>query len=132
MDAPRFFWQHYSHIKRILLDCQNIFYVTKNDKEDIKKESPLERGHLKYLMIGDPEIEALRMNGSAAVFFDKVEYSFGLIQSGTDATSDTQVNITEFKAHKGSDAIFVMFIGVVNHWVSLICYKKDLNKMTEE
>jgi len=51
------FWKHYSDTVALLTSCTNNYYVNKTDREDLLVEkSPLERNHLRYLLMKDKDI----------------------------------------------------------------------------
>ena len=52
-----------------------------------------------------------------------IEYSFGLMHRTVDQVIEMDMQIREFK-QLTKPAIFIIFIGVVNHWVTLIVQKK--------
>ena len=72
----------------------------------------------------DPEILELIQNESGVpVFFAQVEYTFGgLAMMERTPCMHLDKQVQAFKAHAGK-AIFVIFYGVVNHWISIIVHK---------
>lgn len=57
------------------------------------------------------------------VFFTKMEYSFGnFAVSDKDAVMQNDNQLEFFQAHQGQ-AIMVIFLGVVNHWIALVIHK---------
>lgn len=52
-----------------------------------------------------------------------IEYSFGLLARTIDQIIELNQQIREFQALK-QKAFFIIFVGVVNHWVVLIVEKK--------
>ena len=62
------------------MKCTNTHFVSESDKESLKRQGPLDRSHLRYLLYEDPEIRELIYNESnTAVFVGNLEYSFGLV-----------------------------------------------------
>ena len=46
----------------ILLNCTNSYYVNKQDKIGLLEEMSLERNHMRYLLMKDPEIDEILKN----------------------------------------------------------------------
>ena len=63
------------------------------------------------------------VEGKPRIFFNIMDYSFGLMHRTIDQIIIFNDQIKEFSALKTS-AIFVIFAGVVNHWVAFIVKKK--------
>ena len=61
---------------------------------------------------------------------DMIEYSFGLFHRTIDQIIALDMKIKEFNALK-KPAIFVMFVGVVNHWVTFIAQKKGKRSLPD-
>ena len=62
------------------------------------------------------------------VFIDTIEFSFGLIHRNTDQIIHTDNQVKEYLEHRG-EAIFIMFVGAVNHWVAFIAAKENYEGM---
>lgn len=60
------------------------------------------------------------------VFFATIEYSFGNIGLDRDVIVHLNSQIEAFQAHPGK-AIFVVFFGVVNHWITIVVHKARAN-----
>jgi hypothetical protein len=75
------FWKDYDRSIGLLLDSTNNYYVNKSDKLSLVKEmSPLERNHLRYLLMKDQSIiDMHRNNLGCKIFMAPFLYSFGLI-----------------------------------------------------
>lgn len=56
------FWDEYVSMLSQLLNCRNSYLVSESDKKELKNDitTPLERGHLTYLIESDPELNRLR------------------------------------------------------------------------
>lgn len=52
----------------------------------------------------------------------RVEYSFGQVVASRDRLEDNEAKIQKFRQSKG-EAILVMLLGVVNHWITLVLHK---------
>ena len=62
------------------------------------------------------------------IFFDTIEFSHGLMPRSLDQIISLDRQIKQFQALK-SAGIFVMFVGVLNHWVTFLVYKKALKDL---
>ena len=99
--------------------------MNETDRKDLEQhKGTLERSHNQYLMQTDPEIlEQINNQSGVPVFFAQVEYTFGglaMMERTPCLYLDNEVKA--FKAHAGK-AIFVLFFGVVNHWISIVVQK---------
>ena len=110
----------------LLLACQDKDQVNDTDRKDIEQhKASLERSHVDYLLRVDTELVELMKNPQAVpVFFAKCEYNFGSIAMDRNPAYHLDQKIKAFEAHEGK-AIFVLFFGVVNHWISVIVHKPD-------
>ena len=123
---PRKYHNEVKRQKSILLKCTNSYYVNEEDKRDLRKfEATLQRTHLRYLMKHDPELLELQQEkeGRPKVFMGILEFSFGLISMTVEQITELHFQIQEFQ-QQTKKSIFVLFIGVVNHWVAFIVRKK--------
>jgi hypothetical protein len=67
----------------MLLKCTNSYYVNPTDKKTLVEESsPMERNHLRYLLMKDPEIVHLMRNHN--LFMHPFLYAFGLFGHNID------------------------------------------------
>ncbi len=84
--TPYRFWSSYNHTIGLLLGCTNQYYVSDTDKKHLREDTnPLERSHLRYLLMKDPEIlEILANQSGCEVFIQPFLYAFGLFQNNTD------------------------------------------------
>jgi hypothetical protein len=84
---------------KTLLSCTNAYYVSAQDKKTLVEEhSPLERSHLRYLLMHDPEVrEIMRKGGSsgetAEIFMHPFLYAFGLFQHDIDQIKEIEHDI---------------------------------------
>ena len=60
-----------------------------------------------------------------------LDFSFGIVHRTVDHVLDFDNKVKEYHACQ-KEAIFIMFIGVVNHWVALVAVKKSLVTMPFE
>lgn len=76
------FWKDYTHKIDMLLSCNNNYYVNKTDKKTLVEEfSPLERNHLRYLLMQDDEIsEIIKNPHGIEVYLHPFLYAFGIFQ----------------------------------------------------
>ena len=67
------------------------------------------------------------------VFFSNIEYSFGSLGMVMDRDQVLHLDsqIQAYHAHEGK-AIFVLFFGVVNHWITIIIHKSGANAERNE
>lgn len=133
LQSNRIFFQDMQRTKKILLKCRNEYYVNQQDKKELKGYDPaLNRSHCHYLMMNDPELLDLQKkeDGTCPVYINMLEYSFGLVQRSVDQIIELDMQIKEFKLLK-KPAIFVLFVGVVNHWVAFIVQKKGKRSLVE-
>lgn len=118
------FWRSFLHTTNTLLACNNSNSLNDTDRKDIEKhKGSLEREHVAYLLGADQELVNLMENdANVPVFFAKIEYSFGNLGMDRDPALHIQAQIEAYLNHQGQ-AIFVIFFGVVNHWISVIVHK---------
>ena len=83
---------------------------------------------LRYLLHFDEELEPIRKNKSGVKVFMKLfTIGFGLLQKTQQQVKEIQDELVQF--HKSeTDAIFVFFIGALNHWVTFIAHKSVAKK----
>jgi hypothetical protein len=71
----------------------------------------------------DPELSALANNQSGSrVWIDLFEYTFGQIKNSQEHVLRIHNQILEFQQAQ-DNAVFVFFVGAVNHWVALVVHK---------
>ncbi|CDW73152.1 UNKNOWN [Stylonychia lemnae] len=118
------FWGSYQRNIKILINCTNHAYVNKTDKKTLVEDSsPLERNHLRYLLMKDDLILQLVNNSShIEVFLHPMLYAFGLFQHSIDQIKDLEEDILRFRSTE-KEAVFSLYIGAVNHWINLIIHK---------
>jgi len=118
------FWACYLNTVKLIQSASNPYYVNKTDKLNlVRKQNPLERSMLKYLLLFDPDILALKNNSkNIKVFMRPLYFGFGLMQTSQEQIKELNDELEEFHESK-SDSIFVLFIGALNHWVNLVVHK---------
>ena len=118
------YWSHYEKTIKKLLACTNTYYVNDSDKKGLVQDlNPLERGHLRYLLNTDPDILELQANKqNVGMFFHPFLFSFGLLGHNVDQIKELNSDIQSFMRTK-NEAIFTLYLGVVNHWVCLVVHK---------
>ena len=123
------YYRHTTYLNKLLMSCSNEYFVSKQDKQEIRKgDSDLQRTHVYYLMQADKELRDLQTDptinpGKVKIFIDMIDFSFGLIKSNNDHMSQLDRKIKDYHEFE-SEAIFILFVGVTNHWVALIAHKK--------
>ena len=120
------FWKHNLKIVDQVLRCNNNLYVTDTDKQEMKEdpECPLDRQHLKYLLLTDPEILTLTSTNEAFIQMSPFFAGFGLMNMDKEEVGQIQAKINSFQNTSDKDAIFVLFIGATSHWVTIVVHKK--------
>jgi hypothetical protein len=59
--------------------------VSATDKKDLLDLAPMERNHLRYLLMTDPEIQDIKRNSNGVeVHMNLLLYGFGLFNHNTD------------------------------------------------
>ena len=117
------YYESFLYTTKLVVECQDWRFINETDRKEIEAhQGTLEREHVEYLLMSDPELVAFTKQREAPVFFNKVEYSFGNFVNDKDNTVHFGEQIKAFQAHQGQ-AIFVLFIGVVNHWVTIVVNK---------
>lgn len=118
------------HTTQLLLAIpRNSSFMTAADRKDIEEhDGSLEREHVKYLLGADSELISLMQNSlQVPVFFAKIEYSMGNLQGDRDTILHLDEQIRAFFEHQGQ-AIFVFFVGVVNHWITVVVKKPNAHQ----
>jgi hypothetical protein len=92
--------------------------------EDMQKGfTPMERSHLRYLLLTDPEILELKRNQEEVnVHTNLLLYGFGLFNSNVDQIKELENDIATFRASR-KESVFSLYIGAVNHWVCIVAHK---------
>lgn len=124
INTPTRFQKCYLDAIKKIENSQNPYYIGDLEKKKIYKGNPLERNMLRYLLMFDPEINAIKNNSKdIKVFMRPYFMGFGLIQMTPDQVRQFQDELEQF--HKSeSEAVFVIFIGALNHWVTLVVHKR--------
>ena len=81
LTSPVHFFREYNRSTQLILDCCNSFYVNEADKKVLRpKMMPMERNMLRYLLLHDPQIKALKNNKKdIPVFIRPFLIGFGLM-----------------------------------------------------
>lgn len=64
-----------------------------------------------------------RNSKDVELFFNPFLYAFGLFQHNVEQIKELDENLEKFR-RTSKEAVFVLYNGVVNHWVTLIGYKE--------
>jgi len=128
----REFFNHYKRTLKLLQECDNTYYVTKKDKKDLAEGAPMERIHMQYLILKDPELYYLIHNTDGAkVWIDLIEYTFGQVKNSTEHIVRIHNQILQFQ-HSKEESVFILFVGAVNHWVAFIAHKPRWDKVSSK
>lgn len=78
------FWDEYVHMLSMLMNCKQSKYVADYEKQELSEdiETPLERGHLTYLLDNDYELNLLQAEALSlgkTLFFETIYYGFGAL-----------------------------------------------------
>lgn len=130
------FQQSYERTVNQILACDNCFYVSETDQKELApKRNPLERNMLRYLLMFDPVMQQLKhkhQQPNMKVFSRLFLIGFGLLQLTTEQLKELSDDLQAFHDHAG-EAIFVLFIGALNHWVTLVVQKtSEVVKLDQE
>jgi len=100
--------------------------VNKSDKKGLVEElNPMERNHLRYLLMKDSQIQEMySRHNSCKVFMSLFLFSFGLLQHNIEQIKEMEDQIEEFRL-TNQQAIYCFFLGVVNHWITFIAHKEQ-------
>ena len=63
------------------------------------------------------------------MFFQPFLYAFGLFQHNIEQIKELHDDIHSFFTSK-KEAIFVLFLGVVNHWITLVVHKSPQGQLS--
>lgn len=93
------------------------------DVESLKKEGPLERYMLKYLIYNDPEyLKIKEENPNVIIEAYPIFFAFGFVQNDRNELIKISQGIQ--RLHKSKKPfMLILFLGVVNHWTTLVAYK---------
>ena len=72
--------KEYDRVIAHLIKCSNVFYVNNQDKERLQEGDPLERNHLRYLLMTDPDVLPLLNSTKVNVRMKPFLFAFGLFQ----------------------------------------------------
>merc|ERR1712187_1068342 len=87
----------------------------------------------KKLLKIDPRIKDLQNNSkNVPIFFSALEYSFGILNWGgsVEGIRELDNQVKKFQDCR-TEAILIYFVGVVNHWVTVVAHKKDGESKTD-
>lgn len=93
--------------------------MLENDKESLKKEGPLERYMMKYLIYNDPDFIAIKEASPIPIEIHPIYFAFGFVQNDRNEVIRISQSIQRFRSST-TPRILVLFLGVVNHWTVLI------------
>ena len=120
---------HSSHLStmRTIEKCTNLFYVNQTDKKQLRKlQNPLERNMLRYLLLNEPEIKSIKTNDSKIkVYFHIISEQFTLMQFYLEELVRIKEDLESFQA-ANRESVFVVFLGLLNHWVTVIAHKEPV------
>ena len=89
------------------------------------KEGPMERYMLKYLIFNDKEYLNIKESNKDIIFeTHPIYFAFGFVQNERTETVKISQSIQRFHRTQ-RPFILTLFLGVVNHWTTLIAYKSD-------
>lgn len=92
------------------------------------KEGPLERYMLKYLIFNDKEFLSIKENNKDIIFeTHPIYFAFGFVQNDRNEVVKISQSIQRFHRTR-KPFMLTLFLGVVNHWTTLIAYKYDPDK----
>lgn len=87
----------------------------------------MERNHLRYLLMADPDIQELKRNeNQVEVHMNLLLYGFGLFNANIDQIKELEDDIQSFRASK-KESVFALYVGAVNHWVTIVAHKTKEN-----
>ena len=87
---------------------------------------------LRYLLLFDKDIHDLKNNDKGfKIFMRPIYMGFGLMQLSTEQAKELNDELDQF--HKcNTNAVFVFYIGALNHWVTLVVHKIVTQKEVEK
>ena len=96
------FWRHYKKTLKHIAQCTNPYYINETDKKALLEEgSSLDRNHLRYLLMKDPDIlEIVRNQTDCEVFMHSLHYAFGLFQNNIQQIMELDEDILKFRKTK--------------------------------
>jgi hypothetical protein len=92
--------------------------------DSLLKEGPLERYQFKFILESNNKVKRkLAGNKKLEISFFRFFYGFGIIQGmKKDEIKSLQDNIELFKVNKTRNLVYVILLGITNHWVSWNIY----------
>lgn len=124
------FHSHYMATVKKLMAVDNHYYVLRSDQEHLlAKAHPLERNMMRYLLLFDKDLKALHKKAAhrnTKLFFADLYIGFGSLQATPEQIKEINDQISSFLASE-TEAVFIVFIGVLNHWVTLMAHKGKEN-----
>ena len=83
---------------------------------------------MRYLLQTDPDVgDIIRNKRGVKVYFQLFLFAFGLFQNTIEEIQEFEENINQFRNSK-EESVYCLFLGVVNHWITMICYKERGNQ----
>jgi len=97
LNYDRDFWSHHRRTVQLLLDCDDKHIVSETDKREATKGAAIERIHMQYLILKDPELGMITNNKQGSrVWIDVIEYTFGRFINSNEHIIRIQNKIKEF------------------------------------
>jgi hypothetical protein len=92
------FWGCYLNTVKLIQSAGNPYYVNGSDKVNlVRKQNPLERNMLRYLLLFDPDIIALKNNSkNIKIFMRPLYFGFGLMQCSQEQIKELNDELIEF------------------------------------
>lgn len=108
------FWKFHLKTKNYILS------KLPSEAESLNNLGPLERYQLKYIIENNKHFLKIRSNKNVNVQIKYFYLSFGVINSLTKPEIlEFQNSLENFKKSKDKNNIFIIILGIVNHWVNL-------------
>lgn len=124
MNSTVKFWKLYEKLQKFLLGNPN---VTKGDKESLRKLGALERYQFKIILESYPKFKKInKIKLKFLTFF----FAFNFIQGmSKQEIIDLQEAMKTFREYnkKGQKLVYVMLLGITNHWSILILENDNSN-----
>ena len=92
------FQTSYLKTVKLIQSASNPYYVNKSDKLNlVRKQNPLERSMLRYLLLFDPAILKLKNNSKGIkIFMRPIYFGFGLMQCSQEQIKELNEELEEF------------------------------------
>lgn len=114
------FWKFYQKTLKLLLQNQNL---DEYDRKDLSNYGPLDFSHLQYLLDNnEKELKLINKNDIICLFYD-----YGYFQCSIERIISVQEYFEAFYTNLNKKACTV-FLGIKNHWLTLVVVKEDYEK----